>query len=487
MPADGTVTLEHAASSVRRQRRIRPATLAVLGAYAIAGSALVGTRLVGLDRSLWQDEIRTVTDFVRQGPREILVATYVPNNHELHSLLLWATSSLLGESEVAFRLWSAVPFILGAAVVAVWLHVRVGSAPALVFLFLATCSPLLLDLSRQARGYGLAFLTMSVLVVSALELDRAPRTAALVAFCAAGVAGTLTLPIFGVAFAVTSLALSTRREVRPRLVWPVSACWLAIAAWYAPHVDDLFANTQQPFGARIAWWALPTSPLDMVLVPALLWIEGPFLTSSAVRLPLVALVVAALLFVGDRRLVVVLGPSVAATMLVVWAGRMYFTPRFASYLLVPLFLALAVAVCRLLRPSGRVTTLGRAAVGLTVLALVAAGFVSEAPDVLRLPREAHRDAAELIHARVPESTPVLAYTYHPSDLAFYVRNAVYGLRHNEVPERVCNARRTIVYVTQPLGTRPVDVPCLERPDVTHVRLRQYSRGERIDVWIVPRA
>ncbi|HEX2427021.1 MAG TPA: hypothetical protein VHI53_03790, partial [Gaiellaceae bacterium] len=95
---------------------------------------------------------------VRGGPHAILAGPYIPNNHELFSFLGWATTSVLGESAVALRLWSVVPFLLGVAVVTVWLHRRVGALSAVLFLFLATMSPLLLDITRMARGYGLAFL-----------------------------------------------------------------------------------------------------------------------------------------------------------------------------------------------------------------------------------------------------------------------------------------------------------------------------------------
>lgn len=65
-----------------------------------------------------------MADYVRAGPREILAGPYIPNNHELFSLLGWATSSVAGESEIALRLWSVIPFILGVIVVTAWLHVR---------------------------------------------------------------------------------------------------------------------------------------------------------------------------------------------------------------------------------------------------------------------------------------------------------------------------------------------------------------------------
>jgi len=62
-----------------------------------------------------------------------------------------------------------IPFILGVIVVT---SPRSGA----LYLFLATVAPLLLDLSRQARGYGPAFLAMSVLIVAALEADSSGRT-----------------------------------------------------------------------------------------------------------------------------------------------------------------------------------------------------------------------------------------------------------------------------------------------------------------------
>ena len=94
------------------------------------GSILCWTRLVGLDRSLWLDEIITVENYVREGPRVILAGPYLKNNHELFSMLAWITSSVAGESEIALRLWSVAPFLAGVVLVTAWLHVRIGSLPA---------------------------------------------------------------------------------------------------------------------------------------------------------------------------------------------------------------------------------------------------------------------------------------------------------------------------------------------------------------------
>ena len=88
--------------------------------YVVLGLALVGSRLVGLGQSFWHDEVVAVEDFIRAGPHEILAGPDL--SHELFSLLAWATSRVVGESEIAFRLWSAVPFMAGVALVTVWLH-----------------------------------------------------------------------------------------------------------------------------------------------------------------------------------------------------------------------------------------------------------------------------------------------------------------------------------------------------------------------------
>ena len=177
-------------------------------AYGVLGAVLLVSRLVGLDHGFWLDEAVFVENYVREGPHKILLGGGL--SHELYGVLDWATASVVGESVVAFRLWSAVPFVLGVALVTTWLHRRHDPLAGLLFLFLATVSPLLLDISRQARGYGLAFLAMAVVIVAALEAQRAGRTAAVVLMCAAGVVGTWTLPQFGIGFAATLVVLLDR-------------------------------------------------------------------------------------------------------------------------------------------------------------------------------------------------------------------------------------------------------------------------------------
>lgn len=456
--------------------------------YSILGLILCLPRLATLGQSYWHDEIVTVVDYVRAGPREILFGTYVPNNHELFSLLAWATSSAVGESEVVLRLWSVLPFIVGVVFVTVWLHIRSGSTIGLLYLFLATASPQLFDLSRQARGYGLAFLAMSAMVVVATEADRTRRSWALAVFCVAGVVGTWTLPIYGVAFVATGIVLLNNPFLRRRTLFGLAASTLAIAAWYAPHADDLLRSSEQTFGERIGWAGILTAPIDRLLLQAFLPTDDAKLTSTLFRVGVTALVLALLAsspFLRNGRTALILCSGVVTTLIVVWAARLYLHPRFVSFLLVPLFILLASGMARILGGVGSRRARVRVVVALTTLVLVAAVSASATARFVRLPREAHKNAAEVIRERASPTTPVFAYMLRPRDLAFYLRRPVRAPKPSNVVSRVCESRRAVALVVQPWVLPPVDVPCLRRAGVRHYRFRQYRRGGEINIWFVP--
>lgn len=450
------------------------------------GAILVGTRVIGLGHSYWHDEIVTIRDFVRVGPSDILAGPGI--NHELFSLLIWATSSMTGESEIVLRLWSALPFIAGVVVVTAWLHLRFGSMAGIVFLYLATASPLLLDITRQARGYGLAFLAMAVLIVAALEATRTARTRAVVVFCIAGVLGAWTLPQLGIAFFATGIALLGERSLRRPVALGLGLSLLAVGAWYAPHVSEVHTASQVEDGVQIqATWIL-TAPIDQVLVPALIWIDGTALIAGYLWLPVVlltAVIMASSPLARDRRTLLVLASGVVATTVALWAARAYVVPRYVSFLLVPLFVLLATGMSAVFARLSTRPAVVRTVGSLVVLGLLAGRFASIAPDVLRLPREANADAAGVIERHGGATLPVLAYLHNPRDLAFYLGRPVRALDPSDLAAQVCARRETVAFVTQPFVVRPVEVPCLRRPGVAHYRFRQYTRGREMNVWLVP--
>jgi hypothetical protein len=459
-----------------------------VAAYAILGSLLAWSRFAGLDDGYCCDEIATVVNSVRAGPGTILTGAYTPNNHELYSLLGWATSSTVGESEIALRLGAAIPFVVGVAVVTAWLHVRVGALAGILFLFFATASPLLLDISRLARGYGLAFLAMSVLTVAALEALRDGRSIAIVAFWAAGVLGTFTLPNFAVAFATTGAVLFLEPRLRLRCAVGAAASLVAVAAWYAPHLDDIAISSLQSYGLLIPGRWLLTSPFDQILTPALTSLDETLVHPNAVLLiPALALAVvigsSPLLRRTDTALILTAG--VVATLVAFWLTETRVVPRFFSFLLVPLFVLVATGSAAIL---GRLRT--RPAVVRTVIVFGLLGMVAFTSlpllaEVPRTPRDALREAAAVIREQAPEA-PVYAYMPYSADLAFHLGRPVNRVRRPADAPAVCQARSTVAYLTQPWLLPDAEIPsCTSRAGVRHYRFRQYARGRETNVWIIP--
>ena len=453
------------------------------------GLFLCGSRLIGLKQSYSSDELMTVRDYVRAGPHEILAGRYVPNNHELFSLLGWATTSLVGESEVALRLWSALPFIAGVIVVTVWLHIRLGPLSGLLFLFLATASPLLLDITRQARGYGLAFLAMGVLIVAALEAARSPRTSTIAAFCAAGVVGTWTLPHFGIAFAATGLVLLTKRDLRRPTAIGLTMSFLAVIAWYTPHLDDLVASSRQDYGARIDGAWVMTAPIDQILMPGLRWIDEVLVDPGIGSLAIVAalgLLIGSSPLLRSRDSTLILGAGVFATIVTLWLMQTQVAPRFFSFLLVPLLVLLASGIATVLARSATIRRVGvRPVIAVTTVGLVALISAPYVEMVTRLPRESIQDAAAAIGTVAPPSAPVFAYVPYPRDLEFYLGRPVETPRTPGQLRRMCHAPREVVFVSQPWLLPQVTVDCTQRIGARHLRFAQYARGEEVNVWLIP--
>jgi hypothetical protein len=465
------------------------ARTAVATSYVALGATLLLSRLLDLGKSLWLDEAVFVEYFVREGPRRILVSGAL--SHELYGLVDWMTAAVVGESVVAFRLWSAIPFIVGVALVTIWLHRRHDPLAGILFLFLATVSPLLLDISRQARGYGLAFFAMAVLIVAALEASRSGRKRYVVAMCAAGVVGTWTLPQFGIAFLATLAVLLIDRRLRLSVVLGSLVSVAAIVAWYAPHLREVQEASQLEAGSQIhSTWVI-TAPIDQIVLPALFWIEGVKLESSADWLPLVllaALVMASSPFVrrrDDSALILCAGPL--AVVVALWLANAYAVPRYLSFLLVPLFTLLASGAANILRGIAQRRAAIRASLCLVTIVVLAVHFAVTAPNVIGLTREANEDAADLIMRSTPSKTPVYVLMRSPSGFDFYLDRPFRMLQTRAQTGDVCDSGGPFVYVVQPWSVTSIDVPCLRRPGVQRYRFRQYARGGEISVWLVPAA
>jgi hypothetical protein len=176
--------------------RWRSPTLLPGAILALSGLVLVWTRLLPLTQSMWADEVVTITVYAHPGPGAIF-GHYVANDHMLFELLAWATTGITGDhGTAAYRFWAVAPAIAAGALLAWWLWRRLDPWVAALFGALATASPLYFGLSVEARGYGLAFLAMSLVLIGADWFDERGGVWPLAVFVAGSLIGIWTLPVF---------------------------------------------------------------------------------------------------------------------------------------------------------------------------------------------------------------------------------------------------------------------------------------------------
>jgi hypothetical protein len=385
-------------------------------------------------------------------------------------------------------MFSVVPFIAGVVLVTFWLHRNHGALSGLLFLFLCVTSPLLLDITRQARGYGLAFGAMSVMVVAALEARRSKSTWLIGAFCVAGAAGTCTLPNFGVSFVVMGAALLIDPALRLRAGLGLGAGLLLVAAWYAPHFDDIRESSRQGYGVPIELEWLVTAPIDQILIPAMIWIDGVVLFPGVRWLPLVAaavLLIAASPLLRDRFTALLLCSGPVATVVTLWITDTRSVPRFLSYLLVPSFVLLATGMASIFERLRTGPQLARTVVAFVGLVLVAAVFVVRGTDVVRLPREDPKNVAAVIASSEYALAPVYARQVHPRITEFYLGRDVLTAKAAGWLQVACEQAEPVAVVNQPWVLPAAELPCESRPGIRRYRFPQYARGNETIVWLVP--
>ena len=341
----------------------------------------------------------------------------------------------------------------------------------------------------MARGYGLVFLAMSLLVVAALEAESTARWWPVFGVTAAGLVGSLTLPHFAVAYVSVAAVLLARSELRVRVAVSTAVALLSLAAWYAPHVDDIAGTTLGDYGLKIDTSWLVTAPLDQTLVPALTLLDDSFVRpnlGSLVFAVFLGVLIASSPLLRQRWQALVLVTPVVTTVLAFWLMGTSVVPRFFSFLLVPLFMLLATGSAAIV---ARIRTRPAWFRTVTVVALfgwLAFQFGDLAIDVSRLPRDSTAEAAVTIRQVVPSSTPIIAHVPYPLDLTYHVERPVEWAWTDAEARRACDVAREVVYVEQPYLVPTASLPCLGRPGVRHYLFRQYTRGDRIDVWVIPR-
>jgi hypothetical protein len=456
--------------------------------YVLLVAVLLWSRLAGIGTSFWHDEIYTLQHFIDPGPRAIFGA-YNPNDHILFNLLGWLTVHSTGFGDSAYRLWSAVPFIAGVVSVTFWLHRRAGASVAITFGFLCTTSSALLILSTEARGYGLAFLAMSVMTIAACDAASRQRDRTLTVLTAAGVVGCWTVPTFILPFAGVSFVLLRRRSARRPLAARLVVALVAIGSWYAVPARDLLSSRGQQFGVPLSWHAPITGAPNMLAAAFVPWINAAALLPGLCVFPVL---IAGL--ISLRRafpaFVVILTVPVVFTFTALTISRFYVEERFVSFLLVPTLVVAAFGLTALVRHGARprralsVTYVG------TLLAISLPLFAGYALEITRMSPEADREAAGAVAVAFADARrPVITNMQHPADLRYYLgRVPLRKVPPAQLQHVLCSpsvAMSGVIFVQQPFKVRVVDTSCLTGQGASVHVFHQWDRGFRITVWELP--
>jgi hypothetical protein len=464
-----------------------------IGLLGLLGLVLVYTRLNQIDQSLWHDEAHTIINWSSVGLGPILFGegVYEINNHVLYNLLSWITTTLLGESEALYRVWSVLPGIAAVAVAAWWAWMRLGAVVSIAFAALAVAAPQHLDLVPQARGYGLVLLAATLMLIAADRLVRAYSARTLVGFVGAGLLGIWTLHVFAVAFVAQALALLKSPRLRRPVIAAVVVAGVLSALFYAPVLWDIISEAR-PRGETISpgealtlerpivWFVLP-SLVEPFGIDRSRWMGVPLLA-------LMALAIMALWRRGDGDLaLLLLVPPLFFNVFIAVSG-LTTVPRHQLLLLTHLLILFAIGIAELGRAVVRYRPLKPVAIVAGILAALA---LSKAPldRDSQLPFENFQRAAEIV--RWTGLSPVVTDSDRPQGLRYYLGEDLLELQPESIEALLCQHRRPLVYIrhvaVSPLaeGYRAAAaLDCLPGENAVRVRVPQAGRGRAIDVWIV---
>lgn len=186
------------------------ATATVNTRQAILFALVVGTaialRVVYLGQPMRYDESYTFLNYARKGLLRTLSLDYVPNNHLLHTEMVWLVSRFLGSSPPALRLPAFFAGLLLVAMVYVYATRRGFGSAGLVAAALVATNADLIMYSTNSRGYTLQAVLFFAQFQIAGALSLTPKRIGLwIPFIALSVASLYTSPsmVYGVAVCAT--------------------------------------------------------------------------------------------------------------------------------------------------------------------------------------------------------------------------------------------------------------------------------------------
>jgi hypothetical protein len=164
----------------------------------VASVALVVVLGLGILRNLGipmrTDEAGTLVSFGITDPFFIIGRYGTPNNHMLHSLMLWCSVKVLGIEPWAVRLPAMLATLAVVPLIAIAATRLWGKMAGLVAATIFVIMPFTVELATNARGYPLVIMA-TLVMASLLPGLRSHRTGAGALFVIAGTLGLIAVPI----------------------------------------------------------------------------------------------------------------------------------------------------------------------------------------------------------------------------------------------------------------------------------------------------
>ena len=438
-------------------------------AAAVLAAVWLWTRLTGLSRSLWWDEVFTAQRFIAGGPEVIFdPERYSANNHVLFSLLGSWTTDLLGTGEMVIRLWVVAPALL-ATVVLVWLAwTRIGPPVGVIALGLLTFSWFAAMVATEARGYALGMLAAAVLLAVTASQAREASVGADTLAATAGAVGMLAFPpLLMLYLSHAGVWLLTRRTGKLRLVAFTAASGLVTALVLRPLLGVMLEGADRVGSRRadpVTWWSPVIEPLGLVggrgFEPLL---PGPEALAFWLAV-LVGLVGVGVCLWRDRMLGVQLLAGLAGTIILLGVVGFHLRDRYIAFLLPHVIVAMAVGFAGLFGLfRQRHAVWSRAAVLVLVGLIAVPGFLAVQEETNE-PLQNFKAAAAGIEAADPAvivmRNPHVGHRYYLGGSDAYV----VADDQAEADALFCEGERPAVYVPNP-DREPEDGPtCLDEAE-----------------------
>ena len=185
------------------------------------------------------DEAATVMSHGLANPLVIMGNYNTPNNHMLHSLLVWASIQCFGSEPWAVRLPAMLFCVACVPLIAIAATRLRGELAGVIAATIFVCLPSTLELATNARGYPIVIAAMLVMIALLSKLER-DRSGAGFLFVMAGALGLMAVPVMVYPLGLLYSGLFIGRWRRSgfskalRCVPPAILTVLVAATWYLP-------------------------------------------------------------------------------------------------------------------------------------------------------------------------------------------------------------------------------------------------------------